>query len=379
MLPATFDEVLQLKPIADGVQKAVNQHLSGMLLTQGANMAVQGVDLLANKGGLLVKFSGQNGAARLMMDGSGKIIPTLVDPKTGKILENARAAQGLKAMGKLANVAAIAVSIANIVSAYDQVKRLESIEKKMDFLIKARRWDQAAKLETIYFHAREILAHPEFGPDEKRELHGLCRELRELRITWRHELDAKLDQVKAEREGGGWSWFLDKFNKDSREQKHVASIHEAMGILDAETHLMDVSVALQTALAWAADKHDVLLTETLPAESLAWDRIRAKLSDKLKTLDQYKQAEAKQAGELLADRWDGMITRVQSGHRRAKSAFEAVDAPIDVTLAKKTARKKATVTDKKATAGKPRKAPVVKTVARVKAAKKVPSRVVPQV
>jgi hypothetical protein len=224
-------------------------------------------------------------------------------------------------LGKLANVVGAVVAIANIVSAYDQVKRLENIEKKIDFLIQARRWDQLAKIESIYYQAKEIMARPDFGREEQRELHSLCLALRELRIAWRHEFEYKLEQIDAEREGGAWSSIADLFAKNSREKSHVKQVNQAIGVLEAEIHLIDVSVNLQTALSWAAGQHDYFLNESLPAESRAWKKPLKTLTAKLKMLRRYESEDGVDTGECAQARWEALISRAQTTPQLAQAAF----------------------------------------------------------
>lgn len=115
----------------------------------------------------------------------------------------AKGTSGVATMTQLCAASAMVVAAADLIAGADIAKRLKQVESKLDSLIRYRRIDQVSKLERIFTSAKELC----FGPlsREKRwELWRLRGELRELRCTWRHELNDHLDQIKAPRQA---SWL----------------------------------------------------------------------------------------------------------------------------------------------------------------------------
>ncbi|MBA3914829.1 MAG: Ig-like domain repeat protein [Acidobacteriales bacterium] len=124
--------------------------LTNLLSGDGANIVIQSLLLSGNELTLLYKFSRE--ATALYEAGkltiplhrkSGRLLPWMMD-KNGLVFEQAKSATMMAA--RLASVWAVVVSTAHIISGMDVLKRLEKIDKKLDFLVAGRATDQEATL-----------------------------------------------------------------------------------------------------------------------------------------------------------------------------------------------------------------------------------------
>lgn len=161
-------------------------------LVQSGNILVQSVALAQNA--LTVTFSPEGtwllGLGQLSLMGNGSR-PILVDA-AGRIVEHARLTSNV--IQTVAAISSAVVSVAHVISAADLAHRMKQMEPKLDLLIAYRRIDQEAKLERVFYAARELCAGP-ISPDERQRLWQLRQELRELRIVLRKEWQRELEQI----------------------------------------------------------------------------------------------------------------------------------------------------------------------------------------
>ena len=159
---------------------------------QSGNILVQSVALAQNA--LTVTFSPEGtwllGLGQLSLMGNGSR-PILVDA-AGRIVEHARLTSNV--IQTVAAISSAVVSVAHVISAADLAHRMKQMEPKLDLLIAYRRIDQEAKLERVFYAARELCAGP-ISPDERQRLWQLRQELRELRIVLRKEWQRELEQI----------------------------------------------------------------------------------------------------------------------------------------------------------------------------------------
>lgn len=69
----------------------------------------------------------------------------------------------------MAVISSAVVSVAHVISAADLAHRMKQMDTKLDLLIAYRRIDQEARLEGVFYAARELCACP-ISPDERRQL-----------------------------------------------------------------------------------------------------------------------------------------------------------------------------------------------------------------
>ncbi|OAN44259.1 hypothetical protein A6A03_17435 [Chloroflexus islandicus] len=175
----------------------LNHRLASMGIGNSSTMLVQAVELNASKGAYTVVFSpeGQRllslGKATLMGNGQR---PILVDVQ-GRIVEMGRISQ--HSVRVVAALATVAVAAAHIIATGDLVQRIEQIRQGVNWLIMMRQIDQWAKVERIFYAARELCARP-IDQTARMELWRMRQELRELRAVLRREWQAKLEQIKVE-------------------------------------------------------------------------------------------------------------------------------------------------------------------------------------
>ncbi|MGQ9612817.1 MAG: hypothetical protein ACUVSL_06935 [Chloroflexus sp.] len=159
---------------------------------QSGNILVQSVAPAQNA--LTVTFSPEGtrllGLGQLSLMGNGSR-PILVDA-AGRIVEHARLTSNV--IQTVAAISSAVVSVAYVISAADLAHRMKRMETKLDLLIAYRRIDQEAKLERVFYAARELCAGP-ISPDERQRLWQLRQELRELRIVLRKEWQRELEQI----------------------------------------------------------------------------------------------------------------------------------------------------------------------------------------
>lgn len=174
----------------------LNYRLMGTGLAQSGNILIQSVAL--NQNMLTVTFSPEGtrllGLGQLSVMGNGSR-PILVDA-AGRTVEIARLTPNV--LQRLAAISGVVVSVAHVISAADLAHRIKLMETKLDLLIAYRRIDQEAKLERVFYAARELCAGP-ISPDERQRLWQLRQELRELRIVLRKEWQRELEQIAQQR------------------------------------------------------------------------------------------------------------------------------------------------------------------------------------
>ncbi|WP_157044903.1 hypothetical protein [Chloroflexus aggregans] len=88
------------------------------------------------------------------------------------------------------------MAAAHIIATADLVHRIEQTRQGVNWLITARRTDQWAKIEGIFYAARELCTRPIDG-EAQRELWRMRHDLLELRIVLRREWQAKIEETTA--------------------------------------------------------------------------------------------------------------------------------------------------------------------------------------
>jgi transposase len=190
----------------------------------------------------------RNGAAIVPIHGlTGRLLPQAINRNTGRNLELFKEIGGTrKAITAAAAVSTIIVSAAHMIAAADLSRKLDLVGKKLDLLLAYRRIDQEARLERIYNSARELLAAP-LDPARRMELWRLRGELRELRATWRCELERHLTQIS---NPGDEHWFYRQF---TTQQGNDEQITEKIFEGERQLVMVEYSLRLDRVLAGASD------------------------------------------------------------------------------------------------------------------------------
>jgi len=340
LLHVKWEEALRVTPLINSIATCADSGKRQLIAARSGDLATLGfqiTDIVASRGDLIVSFS-QKGAAllksgelRLMKDASGTFIPKLLN-SSGKIVESGRAVKSAAQLTRLAaNLAASVITAAHIISGADLSKKLDRVGNKVDFLVAARRISQMSRLEGIFRHARE-LAHLSDGDYTRQQNHMMGRELFELRSEWRSELVYRLENIHRPEEGNWLTAWFHSLARKSKDKKNSQDISRS----EAEIGLLDVSLAMHTALAQGAGTLDVFLSVSLPDELEAIHHARDLLWEKR---DIIREKHSDSRGTVLAtvDRFDEVLDRFK--------AFAMPKIPTILEIATTTPlRKKTTAT-----------------------------------
>ena len=274
-LALTFEQALQPSVFLTRLRESAENQARREFGDLGNNALKAGLaaaKFVLDKQGMTVVFEGGiPKGAKLMKDAAGKLLPKLVDGKTGRVLKTGRIATSTGKAAKLSASAALAVvEVAHLISGHDNAKRLKSVEKGIDRLMHAHESELKSRLEAIYRYSKELLHGdiPQLTDSDKQELHGQCRDLIELRARWRADFRFQLSQIKAA--DPGWInqilfWQKDDALRASRENRAT----EASASLEF-VQLMHFSFMLQMTLAGAAGRMEAFQNCTLRDECHSW-------------------------------------------------------------------------------------------------------------
>lgn len=200
----SFAESLDDEVFASASYKFAMNTVNGQLAMNGADgltIAVNGVRLLQSGAELTCTVSRKgrvliaNGTAVFSRNSTTRqLLPMLMDARSKKFIEMAKASGTAATVTRLGQAAAVVVTAAHLIAGADIARRMKRVEAQLDLLLQYRRIDQISKLERIYTSAKELCREP-MSRDKCWELWRLRGELRELRCTWRHELQHHLNQI----------------------------------------------------------------------------------------------------------------------------------------------------------------------------------------
>ena len=190
-LALTFEQALQPSVFLTRLRESAENQARREFGDLGNNALKAGLaaaKFVLDKQGMTVVFEGGiPKGAKLMQGGAGKLLPKLVDGKTGRVLKTGRIASSTGKAAKLSASAALAVvEVAHLISGHDNAKRLKSVEKGIDRLMHAHESELKSRLEAIYRYSKELLHDDihQLTDGDKQELHVrgirkfyLCREL----------------------------------------------------------------------------------------------------------------------------------------------------------------------------------------------------------
>jgi hypothetical protein len=117
-------------------------------------------------------------------------------------------APAARRIAQLTALSSMVVGAAHMIASADIAKKLKLIDGKLDILLAYRRIDQTSVLERIYTSAKE-LACGLIDEAKRLEMWRLRGELRQLRSTWRRELQFHLSHIE---EPVNANWLERQFN-----------------------------------------------------------------------------------------------------------------------------------------------------------------------
>jgi len=248
----TFTQSLDSEQFAIASQESALFSLNMLLdkgIVDGVSVTVNSVRLLPS--GSEIKFTCSKEGQRMLDEGtavlsrnrvSGKYLPLLKDARTGEFIEQLKGVPVNKIASQLGNMSVAVIGAAHIIAGADIAKRLHSIESEMNLLLAYRCNDQMAKLERIYASAKELSCGP-MNQDKCWELWRLRGELRELRCTWRHELQYHLNLIE---DPDSAPWLKRMF---PRQKSIDINIHTKITDGQLQAGLIEYSLRLDQVLA----------------------------------------------------------------------------------------------------------------------------------
>jgi hypothetical protein len=278
----SFEQAITLTPLLDNMQLAAEKNAVSIINSQfGMDILSAGtnsISYIRESGEYVVNFSkkGQKllnaDKYHLMKDGNGRLMPIL--KKNNKIIEQARLTNNTQRLISTASrLSAVIVSAAHIISGADNAKKLKQISKEIKHLIQVRKNDQLGKLESIFKHAKELLAH-ERTPETYMSIFNLSKEIHELRSTWRRDVEYKLFNIDNPENR---NWFVKFFSRKKTTDK---IIYSDISNCEEELMLIEFSMLLHISLFDAIGKSDIFLTVSLPDELNQFRSTRSLLNEK---------------------------------------------------------------------------------------------------
>lgn len=290
--PHPYDTVITRLNFSESLEPDRFAHVSNELLlkdisrefasrfTDGTVITVQSLVLTQSRVEMTVSASkhGQEllreGKAIILRHSSGKALPILADPKSGKIIEQMKGVPTAQILSKVGAMSAMIIGAAHIIASADISKKLTIIDSKINLLLAYRRIEQAAKLEKIYTVAKELVS----GPLNERRIFELWRlraDLRELRYIWRNELNHHLNLID---DPNSVSWLQKNFTRTISTDRNVQNkITEGQ----LQLWLIDYSLRLDHVISFVSGTIQ-LFEKTLSDELYELENVTKLLESKSK-------------------------------------------------------------------------------------------------
>ena len=255
----SFNDSLDPQKFIEASEECAKNQISNSLENyygDGISIAVNSLRLKGSSTEMLVTAS-KNGK-ELLKSGkvvfaktkSGKLLPKLRNVETGRFTETLKPKVALGKAGKAANLAAIVVSAAHIISGADTVKRLKEIDTKLNKLIAFHEFDKLATLERIYSQAGELLLSP-LNAKKKEILWFRRGELRELRNAWRRQAEYLLSQIHDPSQKGIIKKLWDKMTGGSSRNDRI--VYSEISRATPQLSLIEYTFRMEYSLAVASD------------------------------------------------------------------------------------------------------------------------------
>ena len=302
----SFNDSLDSQKFIEASEECAKNQISKSLenyFGDGVSIAVNSLSLSGSNTELIVTAS-KNGK-ELLKSGkvvfaktkSGELLPKLRDAETGRFTETLKPKGALGKAGKAANLAAIVVSVAHIISGADTVKRLKEIDTKLNKLIAWFEIDKLAKLERIFKDAGEVLLSP-LNEKKKEKLWELRHELRELRIVWRRQAEYLLSQTYDPSQKGGWEKFADWWKgKIGIKNKDGEKVHSDISKANPQLSLIEYTLRMEYSLAIASGNLPIFQF-SLEKEMHDFENISFQLHKKQESIEHWDQNLKSKIGQI---------------------------------------------------------------------------------
>ena len=244
----SFDQAITVSPLLIELKNMAVEELNRKIqftIPEAANLIIQALDFsykrgtfafeLSKNGQLLVKLGEATPYAE-----SGKLLPHIRSPETGKIIEQFKGAD-FQLASKLASVSSMIVGAAHIISGADISRKLDRIQEGVSFLVAARKIDQLADLRSIYEYIRELLSLEKTSETEQ-DLKKEVRHLSKLRYTWINEIEFHLHQISCKDSYESKSWLKKLFSREKKANQEIANKLTPFSI---ELQLIDFTLAME--------------------------------------------------------------------------------------------------------------------------------------
>src|SRR5271165_4972237 len=284
----SFAESLDADQFSEAAEAAALESVTvrwQAVLGDGATVSLNGFRLLSSKAEMIVTASVNgkklitSGLASVRRHGeSGRLLPVVTDPKTGNIIEIMKEAPAAKRVAQLTALSSMVVGAAHIIASADIAKKLKIIDGKLDTLLAYRRIDQASVLERIYTSAKELACGP-VDQAKRLEMWRLRGDLRQLRSTWRRELQFHLSHIEDPAHAG---WLERQFNVVTSivVDREIEAHRRVFGkITEGQLQLGLIEYALRLDQVLAAGSHALPAFERTLADELIEIREVADLLD----------------------------------------------------------------------------------------------------
>jgi hypothetical protein len=289
----SLDPVLFAEAAEEETMAYVKLHLRDNF-ADAATLTLQSLRQLLARSELVVGASDAgakallSGAAKLQVHKeTGRVLPYLVDSKTGEVNEFMKGVgSGRRFVSNAAAVSTIAVSVAHIIATADIARKLAKANANIDLLLAYRRIDQSARLERIYTFSQELLASP-IEELKRMEIWRLRSELRELRAIWRGEVEHHLREVTDPSKDAFVDWMFT--STDSYDSKITRKISEG----HLRFLLIEYALRLDCVLAVASSTLE-LSRVTMADEIVAIAKIEPLLAERMRFIAEKRRIDVQQ-------------------------------------------------------------------------------------
>ncbi len=310
-----FEDSLDPKKFAEATDHAVVSYINAHF-ADGAVVSLQTIKSWATQFEMSVAASSETtramrkGAAFVRLHkASGRALPQVVDAKTNEMIENMKEiGLGRRLLGNTTAIASVAIAASHMISAADLARKLDRVETKLDLLLIYRRIDQQAAVERIYAFAREILSEP-LGEAERIQLWQLRLELRELRATWRREIEHHIEQIENPAHDKFFDWIFT--SRDTYDKNILNKISEG----ELRLFWIEYTLRLDRVLAASGGTWDQSLLSLKDELESLW-RVKILLDQKTQFISKEKQKSAESVSKWIGDIGNGYGKLLPISHKR---------------------------------------------------------------
>jgi hypothetical protein len=262
---------LSVTLVGDAVKGYCEEIFSTFLVGDGVNIVIEGFTLATTDSDVVYRFSER--AMKLCREGnaeiavhapSGKYLPFIQD-KAGRIIEQAKGSSSV--VPRLAEIAAIVVSAAHIISGIDLSRRMVELQKGVDYLVAQTMIEKEAHLQRLFSEARSLLQRT---PTELilDRLFTMRYDLAQLRGHLAGEISQELQathRLPVRHGAHPTSWFL----RGHREAQIVRDISR----IERQQELASVALLIDSILALSTGTTQDFKNNVLPRDEAVWGKL----------------------------------------------------------------------------------------------------------